>query len=404
MKASTIFLLVLLCATHSASADIDRKRLARIDDLLNQYVADGKIAGAVVRIGHRGRVVKHDAYGMQDIEAGVAMQKDSIFRIASQTKAVISVGIMMLQEEGKLLISHPLSRYMPEWKDSTVAGSNDAGEDTIEPAKRAITLRDLLTHTAGIDYGDGPGWREAGINGWYFAHRDEPIRETVRRMAPLPQAAQPGERFVYGYSTDILGAVIEVASGMPLDQFLKQKIFNPLAMTDTHFYLPNTKTARLATVYSASDDTIKRTPDASAMVGQGAYVAGPRKSFSGGAGLLSTASDYGRFLDTLLLGGRLDGQRIMGRKTVDLMTTDHLRDVDFRPGSAFGLGFLVVDDVGATGEAGSVGNFGWGGAYHTTYWVDPVEELTFVYMTQLLPAGGLDDSARLRALIYQAVD
>ena len=270
------------------------------------------------------------------------------------------------------------------------------------PANRQITIRDLLTHTAGIGYGGGPGaarWAEAGIQGWYFAHRQKPIRDTVRRMAELPMEAQPGERFVYGYNTDILGALIEVVSGRPLDEFLQQEIFDPLNMPDTHFYLPAEKQDRLAVVYSvAADGALQRTPDVSAMVGQGAYVDGPRVSFSGGAGLLSTVRDYARFLQMTANGGALDGRQILSRKTLQLMTVDHLNRIEFTPGSGFGLGFSVVKDLGARGTLGSVGEYAWGGAYHTSYWVDPAEQLVVVYMTQTLPAQDLDDVAKLRAL------
>ena len=193
-------------------------------------------------------------------------------------------------------------------------------------------------------------------------------------------------------------------SGQPLDRFLQSRIFEPLGMEDTQFYLSPEKLNRLATVYSAAGGGLERAPDPGHMVGQGAYVNGPRTSFSGGAGLLSTATDYARFLQMMLNGGELEGTRLLSRKTVELMTTSHLTDQPFRAGQGFGLGFSVVEDVGARGLPGSLGEFGWGGAYHSTYWVDPVEELVVVYMTQVIPAGGLDDHGRLRALIYQAID
>ena len=223
-------------------------------------------------------------------------------------------------------------------------------------------------------------------------------------MASLPHAAQPGTAWVYDYGTDILGALVEVASGQPLDAFLHDNIFEPLGMDDTYFYLPRAKASRLAVVYSHNDNgPITRTPDVSAMVGQGAYVEGPRTSFSGGAGLLSTANDYGRFLDALQGGGRLGRARILSSKTVELMTVDHLGDIEWQEGNGFGLGFLVTLDIGANGAPGSVGTYGWGGAYHTIYWIDPVEEITVTYMTQLLPSA-VDDHAKLRALVYGAID
>ncbi|MDH5609355.1 MAG: beta-lactamase family protein, partial [Cyclobacteriaceae bacterium] len=272
-----------------------------------------------------------------------------------------------------------------------------------------ITLRDLLTHSAGIGYGGGPAasqWEAAGITGWYFAHRDEPVAATVARMAALPMEAQPGERFVYGYNTDILGVVIERASGMPLDQFIKTRITDPLGMTDTHFYLPKEKTNRLATVYSAYEGKpLQRSPDEGTMVSQGAYVKGPRKSFSGGAGLLSTAQDYARFLQMLLNGGNWNGQQLLSPKTIELMTANHLAfgEIPWTDGTGFGLGFSVLMDLGKRGTPGSVGEYGWGGAYGSSYWVDPKEELVVVYFKQLIPTAGLDDQSKLRTMIYQAI-
>lgn len=383
-------------------------RLERLTSALTEYVEAGQLPGAVALVVRRGRVVYLEAFGQRDREAAAPQKVDDIFRIASQSKAIISVAIMMLQEEGQLLISDRLSRYLPEFAETTVAVANEEGGYDVVPADRAVRLRDLLTHTSGIGYGGGAGeerWAEAGIQGWYFADRDEPIVETVTRMAALPFEAQPGERFVYGYSTDILGAVVEVASGLPLDEFLQTRIFGPLGMVDTHFYLPAGKHERLSVVYSASDDGLAPAPDPGGMVGQGAYVRGPRKSYSGGAGLLSTAQDYARFLQMTLNGGELDSVRILSRKSIELMTVNHVGDLldAVAPGTGFGLGFQVVDDIGGRGTLGSVGEYGWGGAYHSTYWVDPAEEVVVVYFAQLIPANGLDDHAKLRALIYQAI-
>lgn len=381
------------------------ERLARLSAELDEYVDDGRLAGAVALVARRGRIAYCEAFGDRDREAGSPMRTDSIFRIASQTKALVSTATMMLQEEGALLLADPVGKYLPEFMETTVAvPRGDGGYDVVE-AERPITIRDLLTHTSGFAYGTGVAadrWREAGIQGWYFADRDEPVAATVERMAALPAEAQPGEEWVYGYGTDILGAVVERASGRPLDEFLKARIFAPLGMDDTHFYLPPSKRERLAAVYAATPDGIERAPD-DGSAAQGAYVDGPRRSFSGGAGLLSTVEDYARFLQMLLNGGELDGRRILGRKSVELMTVDHLGEVTFSEGEGFGLGFYVVEDTGARGVPGSVGEFGWGGAYHSSYWVDPAEELVVVYMTQLIPTGGLDDADKVRALVYQAI-
>jgi CubicO group peptidase (beta-lactamase class C family) len=388
------------------SVGISSERLQRLTRVLNAYVADGKLPGGVALVARRGKVAYFEAFGQRDREASSPMPKDAIFRIASQTKALVSTGVMVLQENGDLVITDPVGKYMPEFLETTVAQRKGESYEVVK-AKRPITIRDLLTHTAGIGYGGGPAsdrWEAAGITGWYFADRDEPVGATISRIAALPFDAQPGERFVYGYNTDILGALIERVSGEPLDAFLRTRVLEPLGMNDTYFYLPQSKKDRLAVVYSSKrEGGLERAPDPGHMTGQGAYVEGPRKSFSGGAGLLSTASDYARFLQAMLNGGELDGKRILSPKTVELMTVDHIGGVSTTPGQGFGLGFSVVDDVGERGVPGSVGEFGWGGAYHSTYWVDPKEQLVVVYFTQLIPARNVDDHAKLRALVYQAL-
>ncbi len=386
---------------------LSSSRLQRLTDAMQAYVQQGRLAGAVTLVARRGKVVYLEAFGQRDRETKSQMRTDSMFRIASQSKAIVSVGAMILQEEGKLLITDPVSRFLPGFAKTTVAVSKEGGGYDVVPARRAITIRDLLTHTSGVSYGSGPArdkWTTAGFQGWYFADRDEPIGASIGRLPELPFDAQPGERWIYGYNTDILGAVVEKASGQPLDVFLRTKVFEPLGMRDTHFYVPAPKAERLAAVYSAASSGIERAPTPGTMTAQGAYVEGPRKSFSGGAGLVSTASDYGRFLQMMLNGGTLDGVRLLSRTTVDLMTTDHLAGKAFRPGQGFGLGFSVVLDVGERGVPGSVGEYGWGGAYHSTYWVDPKEELVVVYLTQIIPATGLDDHDKLRTLVYQSIN
>ncbi len=384
------------------------ERLERITSNFEDYINMGQLPGVVVMITRKGKIAYFKSIGKQDVENNLPMQNNTIFRIASQTKAITSVGVMMLQEEGKLLITDPIGKYLPSFKETTVAVKNDAGEIEIVKAQRSITIHDLLTHTAGIGYGWGAAkeyWKEAGIQGWYFADRKEPIQETISRIGDIPFDAQLGGRFEYGYNTDILGALIEVVSGETLDVFMSNRIFKPLGMNDTYFYLPKDKGDRLSVVYSATDQGLKRAPDGGGMVMQGEYVNGPRKSFSGGAGLVSTAYDYAVFLQMLLNNGEYDGKRIISRKTVELMTISYI-DKDRFPwdaGKGFGLGFRVTDNVALTQQLGSVGNYGWGGAYHSTYWVDPKEELTVVYFTQLIPDMGLDDHAKLGALVYQSL-
>ena len=382
------------------------QQLTRLSTTLDGYVKDGRLAGGVALVMRRGKVAFLHTFGSRDREANSPMKADSIFRIASQSKALTSVGIMMLQEEGKLLISDPVSKFIPEFANSTVAVPKDGGGYDVVKAKRQITIRDLLTHTSGISYGTGPAkdkWDAAKISGFYFSDRDEPIGETIKRMAALPMDAHPGEKYIYGYSIDILGVVIERASGMAFDQFLQQRILDPLAMKDTSFYLPMNKLDRLAVVYSAKDGKAERAPVEGTIASQGHYVNGPRKSFSGGAGLLSTPGDYARFLQMMLNGGQLNGKRILSRKSVELMTIDSLLGITFRPGQGFGLGFSVVKDVGQYGALSSVGEYGWGGAYHSVYWVDPKEQLVVIYMTQLLPAGNIDDYGKLRAGVYSSI-
>ena len=384
------------------------KRLDLLTQQFDAYVSDKQLSGGVALVLRKGKAAYFHAFGHRNVTAQDQMKKDDIFRIASQSKALISVGIMILQERGQLLIQDPVDKYIPAFNQTTVAEVNPKGGYNIVDSRRKITLRDLLTHTAGIGYGWGPAkdkWEEAKIQGWYFAFRDEPILDTVKRIAKLPMDAHPGEKFVYGYNTDILGAVIEVVSGQPLDEFLQYEIIKPLKMVDTHFYLPQKKSERLATVYSSTENGIKKAPDPGMATGQGHYIDGPRKSFSGGAGLLSTAEDYATFLQMMLNGGGMGQTRILSRKSVELMTVDHISKIDFPwdNGVGFGLGFSILKDVGSRGTPGTVGEYGWGGAYHSTYWVDPVEELVVVYFTQLIPANEMNDHAKLRTLVYQAI-
>lgn len=384
-------------------------RLARIDRFMQGYVDSGRIAGAVGLVLRDGRVVYQHAVGWLDRESGRPMTADALFRIASQTKALTTVAILSLVEEGRLTVDDPVSRYIPAFAHTTVATGSDTAR-VIRPASRAITIRDLLTHTAGISYGTdalvaslyaaqglGPsaGW------GWYTADKDEPICTTMERLATLPFVAQPGERWVYGYNTDILGCVAERVSGMPLDELIRTRITGPLGMHDTFFFVPPGEGGRLVTVY-ASDSTghAQRAPDGPR--GQGDYALGPRRSFSGGAGLVSTAADYARFLQMLLDGGARGGARILAPHTVDLMTHNEVgRLFDASGEHGFGFGFETAERFGAMGMA-SVGTFRWGGAYGSGYWVDPVEHLVIVLMMNQLP-NSADIAGRFPTLVYQAL-
>jgi CubicO group peptidase (beta-lactamase class C family) len=383
-------------------------RLQRLSTVIQQYVTDGKISGAVALVARRGKLVYLESFGERDREAHSPMRTDTVFRIASQTKAIVSAAALMLAEQGKLALTDPVGKFIPEFLHTTVAVPRESGGYEVVKAKRPITIHDLLTHTSGLSYGEGIAadeWRKAGIQGWYFADRSEPVSAVVQRMAKLPFDAQPGERWIYGYSIDVLGVVVERASGMSLDEYLRTNILGPLGMDHTGFYLAPEKRDQLAAVYSATDHGIERAPTPGTMVGQGAYIDGPRVAFSGGAGLLSTAPDYARFLQMMLNGGELNGTRLLSRKTVELMTTDHLGaiSVPWVGGTGFGLGFSVVKDVGARGSPGSVGEYGWGGAYHSSYWVDPKEQLVVIYLAQLIPSNDLDDHERVRMAVYQAL-
>ncbi|GAB4232117.1 MAG: serine hydrolase domain-containing protein [Acidobacteriota bacterium] len=380
---------------------LSAERLARLDGVMEQYVRQDRVAGIVTLILRRGKLAHQGVYGYLSKERGTPMRADAIFRIASQTKAITSVAVMILQEEGKLLIGDPVGKYLPEFQKTTVAEPQEGDGFRVVPARRPITIRDLLTHTAGISYGWGPAaeaYRFERVQGWFFADKDEEIGAVIQRLAQLPFDAQPGERWLYGFSTDILGRLVEVVSGQTLAEFFQDRIFEPLKMVDSHFFLPEEKLERLTPVYGINAEGklyLVEKPEESP------YFRGPRRCYSGGAGLLSTARDYARFLQALLNGGELEGARILSRKSVEMMTVNQVGDLYGAQG--FGLGFWVTRDLGASGEPGSEGAFGWGGAYHTVYWVDPQEELVAVLMCQLLPATGSDLHGKFRSLVYQAV-
>ena len=392
----------------SRDSAFSTERLARIDRVLQQYVDESRIAGAVALVLRDGQPVYERAVGWSDKEAGRRMALDTIFRIASQTKAITSVAILSLVEEGKIGLSDPVSRFIAPFATTTVAVRQEGGVSFM-PAKRPITIRDLLTHTAGISYGtqseiaslyEAKGLGPAAGFGWYTADKNESICETMERLASLPFSAQPGEAWVYGYNTDVLGCVVERASGMALDEFVRTRITDPLGMKDTRFFLPTEQRDRLAALYgSGSDGRIARSPAGAR--GQGDYIDGPRRSFAGGAGLLSTARDYARFLEMIRNGGVLEGTRILAPRTVELMTTNQVGSLHSTTGLGFGLGFQTTDRYGANG-LDSQGAFGWGGAYGTLYRVDPDARLVIILMIQLLP-NTTDVREKFPTLVYQAL-
>jgi CubicO group peptidase (beta-lactamase class C family) len=381
------------------------ERLNRIDRVMQMLIDSSRTAGIATLIVRDGHIVHSGVWGWADREARRALTGDALFRIASQTKAVTTVAVMMLLEEGRVRLADNAHLWVPALAHATVM--TDSGP---VPVRRPITIRDLLTHTAGISYGVDASVRDrygaAGLGpaagwGWYMADKPEPICTLMDRLATLPFVAQPGERFVYGYNTDLLGCIVERVSGMPLDEFFRARIFEPLAMHDTYFFVSPAQRHRLTTVYAANEGRLERAPDDA--LGQGAYVDGPRASFSGGAGLVSTIGDYARFLQMLANGGELNGVRLLAPSTVELMTRDHIGALFGRPGFGMSLGFDYLDDPGVAGRHGNRGAWGWGGAYATTYWVDPAERLVALIMTQTLPSGGLDAADRFRALVYAAI-
>lgn len=415
---ATLVLIVAVTLTQTGLRDKDvelglvTERLSRIDAAIEAEVAAGKIPGAVALVVRNGEVAYHRSFGYADIDENRPMQLDSIFRIASMTKAVTSVAAMTLYEQGLFKLDDPLGKYIPEFSDMVVISEADEqGNITATvPATRPIRIIDLLTHTSGIGYPFIPGklqatYRKSGIIDG-LTLEGHTLASQMLLLAKQPLLFEPGSQFAYGLSTDVLGYFVEVLSGMPLDRFFAEQIFQPLAMGDTYFYLPDAKADRLVTLYSEVEGTglvEHQRSDFVTGINEALYpVRGAKTYFSGGAGLSSTAEDYARFLEMLLNDGELDGVRILGRKSVELMRTARV-DWDGDDVADFGLGFSVVSDVGKRGELSSVGAYGWGGAFNTVYWVDPAEQLIGVYMSQARPTKS-DMADRFRAVVYQALE
>ena len=380
------------------TAGFSPERLQRLDAAIEEQIRAQQLAGGVMVVQRDGKPVVFKAFGHQDVEAGIPMRTDTIFRIASMTKALTTVAAMMLYEEGRFLLKDPVARYLPAFANLQVALPGGG----TEKARRPLTIHDLLTHTAGMSYGPGPAkaaYDAAGMKDWYLVGNDETLAQWTDRMAALPLQGQPGEQFIYGYATDVLGRVVEVVSGQPLDRFIKERITDPLGMPDTGFSVPPEKVARLASVYGLEGGQLQlmETPARSD------FVHGPRRLVSGGAGMVSTARDYTRFLQMLLNQGELGGVRLLAPKTVALMTSDHLGSKYRGDADGFGLGFWVNVRTGGFKELGSEGAFGWGSAYFPQYTVDPKERLIILLMTQLRPAGNSTLALRVRTLTYQAL-
>ena len=418
MKIFKYILVVLVCnilngqslnSLISEKNGFDYERLSRLSNKLDEFSKKGILPGSVVLISKNDKIIYHEAFGFSDIDNQIPMKTNSIFRIASQTKFITATAIMMLQERGELVITENVSKYIPEFKETFVAKKSDDGY-SIEPADREITIKDLLTHTSGVGYGFGIAskvWEEAGIQGFYLIDRNESIVETVKKIAKLPHEAHPGDEYVYGYSSDILGAIIEIVSGNSLDTFLKENLFDPLEMTDTSFYLPDSKKDRLTTVYIYSEDNgLKRAPYKGTFDSQGShYIDGPKKSFSGGAGLLSTSSDYYNFLLMILNEGKYENLQILSRKSIEIMTKDNLTEGIFPyAGMGHGLGVQVVNNRAKLSVLGSNGELIGGGAYRTEYWIDSQEDLIGIILVQIRePQYLLRFHDTIKTLIYQAL-
>jgi CubicO group peptidase (beta-lactamase class C family) len=394
---------------NKPNSSIDYQRLARIDSLVNVYVKNDWVKGVVTIIVKDNQLVQYKGYGYAYAEIKKPMKADAMFRIMSQTKAITSVGIMILYEQGKLLLDDPVGNYIPEFKNQVVLDKFNAADTTYTtvPAKRNITIRDLLTHSSGIDYAAiGSNtmqaiYAKAGIpSGLGYFNAD--LLTEMKKLGKLPLAFQPGERFQYGLNTDLLGCLIEVISGQTLEAFFKKNIFEPLGMNDTYFNVPASKSNRLAAVYTedASQQIIPWShtfrnidPD---------YPTMNKHYFSGGAGLTSTAFDYAVFLQMLLNGGIYNGKRILSPRSVEMMTSNQL-NFSFNGTNDFGLGFEIVTAKGANLGPRNKGSFSWGGYYGTTYWADPKAKLVCLIMTQHTPNSHGDLADKITSIIYSSL-
>jgi CubicO group peptidase (beta-lactamase class C family) len=395
--------------TNSAKpedAGMSTVRLDRIGVMIEDYVKKESVPGAVALIVRNGKIVYYKAYGYSDREKKIVLKKDDIFRIASQTKAITSLAVMMLFEEGKFLLDEPVSKYIPEFKSPTVLKSFNPKDSTYttEPAKSEITIRHLLTHTSGIDYaviGSDPFkaiYAKAGIPSGIGNERDV-LGDKMKKLGKLPLRHHPGEQWTYGLNTDLLGYLVEVWSGMTFNDFLQKRIFQPLGMKDTYFYLPTDRHRRLVPLYEGIEGKSVR-------VKAQAYGVNPDYAtlngtyYSGGAGLTSTVEDYAKFLQLFLNKGEFNGVKLLSRKTVELMLTDQLSQPNT---PEFGLGFGLETDTNDYQSILSKGSFQWGGAFNTHFWADPKENLIGVLYTNVYQTPAWDIGDRFKVLTYQSI-
>jgi CubicO group peptidase (beta-lactamase class C family) len=389
------------------SMGFSRQRLGRINRVMQQYVEDKKLAGIVTLIARHGKVVHFDKFGMADISGKKPMQTNSLFRIYSMTKPITSTAVLMLFEEGRFRLTDPVHQYIPAFKDVKVLDNAiNSDKRLIEPS-RSITIRDLLTHTAGLSYGfDDNFYIDELYRRYVFAKQDRnpnmTLEEMVTEIARIPLTFHPGSNFRYSMATDVLGYLVQLVSGLPFEDFLKQRIFDPLAMVDSAFYVPPEKVGRFTVVYGPD----KKGGMKAVEQAEGSRYLNPPKAPSGGGGLVSTTQDYLRFCQMLLNYGELEGVRLLGRKTVELMTLDHLPasvDCFGNPHLGFGLGVSVLRDLAKSQNLGSAGNYGWGGAANTDFWIDPKENLIGILMLQYMPRDAYTVMTDFRNLVYQAL-
>ena len=393
------------------SVGLSSERLQRITAAVDQSIKDQQIAGAVTIIVRHGKVAWLKSQGMLDREAAKPMPEDAMFRICSMTKPITTVAVMMLYEEGKFELEDPISKYLPEFKSPKVlVKSASGGSPYTIPATREITIRDLLRHTSGLTYNWnqdlGKMYDDANVATGIMQY-DGTIADSVKRLAAQPLLFNPGERWEYSLGVDVLGRLVEVVSGMPLDEFLRKRVFEPIGMKDTYFYPPQEKLARLAAAYGIFDGKMTRFPDKPVVDGLLTYSAdypynGPKKLFSGGGGLVSTAADYAQFCQMILDNGTIHGKRLLSRKTVELMTHDQLGKI--APEQGFGLGFGIDGTKAPLDELGTPGEFGWGGFFYTTFTIDPKEQMIVIFMAQLHPAGDVNIQNVVKTMAYQSIN
>ena len=397
----------------SEAAGFSGERLKRMDIAMNDWVEKGYMNGGAALIIRDGKIAYHKAIGYNDLDTKEPLQKDGIFRIASQTKAITSVAIMILFDEGKLLLTDPVSQYITSFKKQSVLVKFNPADTsyTTVPASREVTIKDLLTHTSGLGYAQ-IGSKEA--NAIYAKHditaglgvKNKTLLEAMTKLGELPLMHQPGEKFTYGLNNDVLGCVVEIISGMSLDEFFKTRIFEPLGMKDTYFNIPAFKAKRLVNLYTEKSPGVLVKADAGMLNSAAAsnYPLVPHTYYSGGAGLSSTLYDYGIFLQMLLNNGEYDGKRILGKNTVKMMITNQIEDVNYANSNKFGLGFQLVTEKSSGQTPAQVGTFNWGGAFATSYWVDPKEKIVMLFYRQLQARSRNDVVEKFRALTYQAIN